>query len=609
MGPITAFPLSNPGPDCGNKGITLGKLARMALPVLPGFHLVRSKGGDDALRVLGGIKNTLDFPWIIRSSTLTEDALGSSFAGLFKSSGPLHSLTEALDFMASNMNVPVTAVDYATRLGVKISAPSFIVQPYIEFVTSGVFFSPDPLTRTGYAIEWGPPGAVTSGHNDFNALPYFPGKENITLLSLYGRKIRESFGWPLVDIEWGVQTDGTLLILQARSIPELSEPLPQAMVRGTWNQDVAHNPLPLSPLHQSLVNHIQRTCFPRIAVWNGYIYEKVCEPCERKTKYLEDLFMEIGEAETLKARVDAFSRFACGYLSSSAPAHSSHGRPGTNALLLTAHRLMGMVREMGVDSSDLERELFEMIMNYLGVLPMYWDIGAPLYRDHEEMVLTFVRSLLGGDIAPGSQRLHPGESDDMLFARALFLLREMVVAVGADLGKAGFLDTDHDVFFLTLDELLSTPESHCFKIPARKKLIRRQRRLRVPAQYIDGVAAARSVVREKRALKGTTLVPGYAKGTSLVLHNNHRLANDTDIIVAHSLTPQDILLVANAAGLILESPSRLSHGAIIAMELGIPTVVGVNDACSRLLNGQGVELLADAGEVVVTDSPGESRSQ
>jgi pyruvate,water dikinase len=54
-------------------------------------------------------------------------------------------------------------------------------------------------------------------------------------------------------------------------------------------------------------------------------------------------------------------------------------------------------------------------------------------------------------------------------------------------------------------------------------------------------------------------------------------------------------------GLVLERGGMLSHGAILAREYGIPTVVGVAEATRRIAAGQTVSVNGDRGVVELLD--------
>ena len=60
-----------------------------------------------------------------------------------------------------------------------------------------------------------------------------------------------------------------------------------------------------------------------------------------------------------------------------------------------------------------------------------------------------------------------------------------------------------------------------------------------------------------------------------------------------------------AGGLVLERGGLLSHGAIVAREFGIPAVVGVEGAFSRIADGVRLRVDGDAGAVMLLDGEDE----
>ena len=67
--------------------------------------------------------------------------------------------------------------------------------------------------------------------------------------------------------------------------------------------------------------------------------------------------------------------------------------------------------------------------------------------------------------------------------------------------------------------------------------------------------------------------------------------------MAKRTDPGWIMLFPLADGLVVERGSLLSHSAIVALELRLPTVVGVAGAVSRLRTGDMIELDGAAGIV------------
>jgi pyruvate,water dikinase len=67
-------------------------------------------------------------------------------------------------------------------------------------------------------------------------------------------------------------------------------------------------------------------------------------------------------------------------------------------------------------------------------------------------------------------------------------------------------------------------------------------------------------------------------------------------------------LLARAQGLVAEVGGRLSHGAIIAREYGIPAVMDVTNATRRLHTGQWVRLDGQKGTVEVLEADEKEQS-
>ncbi|HEX7546587.1 MAG TPA: phosphoenolpyruvate--protein phosphotransferase [Gemmatimonadaceae bacterium] len=79
------------------------------------------------------------------------------------------------------------------------------------------------------------------------------------------------------------------------------------------------------------------------------------------------------------------------------------------------------------------------------------------------------------------------------------------------------------------------------------------------------------------------------------------------ILVTHDLTPSLTLQLdrESIAGIATDAGTRTSHVAILARSLGIPAVVGLLDATSRLTSGEKVILDATAGVLVVRPTAAE----
>ena len=74
---------------------------------------------------------------------------------------------------------------------------------------------------------------------------------------------------------------------------------------------------------------------------------------------------------------------------------------------------------------------------------------------------------------------------------------------------------------------------------------------------------------------------------------------DGEILVAERTDPGWVPLYPSVSGLLIERGSILSHSAIVAREMGIPTIVGIAGLVSTLKTGQVVTMDGGTGTVRV----------
>jgi len=118
-----------------------------------------------------------------------------------------------------------------------------------------------------------------------------------------------------------------------------------------------------------------------------------------------------------------------------------------------------------------------------------------------------------------------------------------------------------------------------------------------------------AIVREHhptgQILQGIGASPGCVAGVIQVLRDLQGIVTvdrQTILVVPYTDAGWGPLL-AQAGGLIAEVGGRLSHGAIIAREYGIPAVMDVAWATQRLRDGQRVWLDGQQGIVEILDTP------
>jgi pyruvate,water dikinase len=103
--------------------------------------------------------------------------------------------------------------------------------------------------------------------------------------------------------------------------------------------------------------------------------------------------------------------------------------------------------------------------------------------------------------------------------------------------------------------------------------------------------------------KGKLLVEGVAVGESIASGPVCRIKDPRDlarfktgsVLVAQATDPDWVPLMKKAKGIITDHGGRTCHAAIVSRELGIPAVVGTQDATRRLKDGQKVTLSCAEG--------------
>jgi rifampicin phosphotransferase len=209
------------------------------------------------------------------------------------------------------------------------------------------------------------------------------------------------------------------------------------------------------------------------------------------------------------------------------------------------------------------------------------------------------------------------DRENMRFERTRVFgrVRQIMVALGRQFSAEGVLDDPRDIFFLELDEVLGYVEGTAASpnlgalAAARKAEFARYAAMPVPADRFEArgavhvgnqFAAPPSLASAPAGAQrqGLGCYPGVVRGRVRVVHDPHvaRL-QPGEILVAERTDPGWVLLFPLALGLIVERGSLLSHAAIVARELGLPTVVGLPGLMHWLQDGDEVELDGARGTV------------
>ena len=187
----------------------------------------------------------------------------------------------------------------------------------------------------------------------------------------------------------------------------------------------------------------------------------------------------------------------------------------------------------------------------------------------------------------------------------------------------GAIDEPDDGWFLTFDEVVAdvvqtAPPDRRDEVARRRGVHEGARALELPELFLAAPGSVDVVPDERiRALGLLPPAPADEPGTagSSGLHGlgtspgtvtaKVRVVTDPfaadlepgEVLVARTTDPAWTPLFLDAAAAVIDLGGPLSHGAVIARELGIPCVINVKEASTRLATGQTVTVDGARGEV------------
>ncbi len=312
-----------------------------------------------------------------------------------------------------------------------------------------------------------------------------------------------------------------------------------------------------------------------------------------------------------------------------------------------------------LDGQSVLHQLEQFLDTYGYLSDVATDIAVPTWKDDPRPVYDLFAQLVSQSessmTAPSSpptqtwktqrvqQHLNLKGTVAELYNRLLAELRACVLAIENQWCSAGILTEQGDIFFLTLDEVLhyaslfsdltsvnaesspsqsgaseaaAQPENHTELlqtihtfIQVRKTTWEKDAAVSnvpflvygkeppLPSEHDVGVMMASSGTQ----LKGIGASPGQVKGTVTVVRSLQFLPTITKemVLVVPYADSGWAPLLAQAGGLVADVGGRLSHGAIVAREYGIPAVMNLNNGTSTLQDGQTIIIDGEAGTVTI----------
>ncbi len=233
--------------------------------------------------------------------------------------------------------------------------------------------------------------------------------------------------------------------------------------------------------------------------------------------------------------------------------------------------------------------------------------GERLVEAAKRGAVGFVKARLAARMVRVARNLLPvREHPKFLLISVLDEARRALLEAGDLLVREERLGSREDVWFLELDELIEALEDPSMeletRIAERKADWDHFARLSPPrVMTSEGEIVKVSHTREgmpEGALVGTAVSAGVVEGVArVVLNPTSEVLHAGEILIAPFTDPGWTPLFINAKGLVMEVGGLMTHGSVVAREYGIPAVVSVPDATTRIRSGQRIRVNGDEGYV------------
>lgn len=176
-------------------------------------------------------------------------------------------------------------------------------------------------------------------------------------------------------------------------------------------------------------------------------------------------------------------------------------------------------------------------------------------------------------------------------------------ALGRSLAAGGVLADADDVRYLTVTELLGTlPADVAGTVAERRARFTEYRGYRLPDRWTGEPTAVEpeAASDDDGPITGIPVSAGVVEGIARVITDPHSEDLEVDeILVCETTDPSWASFFVVAAAVVIDVGGPLSHGAIVARELGIPCVINTRTGTRRIRTGQRLRVDGIAGTVEV----------
>ena len=197
-------------------------------------------------------------------------------------------------------------------------------------------------------------------------------------------------------------------------------------------------------------------------------------------------------------------------------------------------------------------------------------------------------------------------------SRIYGMVRSMFLSIGKTLAKEKRIKDQRDIFYLKIEEVFDYKKYDLKKLVKERKeeyklyyeLPNYSRLVFANHEYDKHHTRVNNIEKKisKDKLEGISTSKGIVKGYALVVDDVTKKMDTKDKILVTKMTdPGWVFLLATSKGVISEKGSLLSHTAIISREIGIPSIVGVENATSIIKTGDLIKMDANSGIIEIIE--------
>jgi pyruvate,water dikinase len=206
------------------------------------------------------------------------------------------------------------------------------------------------------------------------------------------------------------------------------------------------------------------------------------------------------------------------------------------------------------------------------------------------------------------------------------ICRRIFKSIGEKYAALKIIESPMDIFYLTIDEIIAYEEGRSLMVNLQALALLRKnefdhykKTIQPPDRFFTKGSASLNMKftavlsdqdlllkdtteLEPNMLKGTPCSPGVVEGIVRVVREvEDAQGMSHEILVAERTDPGWVPIFPSCSALLIERGSLLSHSAIVARELGIPTIVGITGLMKKLKTGMRVRLDAAKGSITILE--------